>query len=80
MQVLEQACLQTATWQRDIDPDLGVSVNVSGRQVIDPNFPAPVAAIAERSGLRAGTLALEITESVLMEERGLAGHRSRLAA
>ena len=68
LQVLEQACCQTAAWQRDIDPELGVSVNVSGRQVIDPNFPAHVAAIAERSGLRAGTLALEITESVFMEE------------
>ena len=68
LQVLEQACRQTAAWQRDIDPELGVSVNVSGRQVIDPDFPAQVAAIAERSGLRAGTLALEITETVLMEE------------
>ena len=34
----------------------------------DPTFPAQAAAIAKRSGLRAGTLALEITESVLMEE------------
>jgi diguanylate cyclase (GGDEF)-like protein/PAS domain S-box-containing protein len=68
LQVLEQACRQTAAWQRDIDPELGVSVNISGRQVIDPTFPAQVAAIAESSGLRAGTLALEITESVLMEE------------
>ncbi|MGZ5362350.1 MAG: sensor domain-containing protein [Solirubrobacterales bacterium] len=68
LQVLEQACRQTASWQRDIDPELGVSVNISGRQAIDPDFPARVAAIAERSGLRAGTLALEITESVLMEE------------
>jgi diguanylate cyclase (GGDEF)-like protein/PAS domain S-box-containing protein len=68
LQVLEQACRQTATWQRAIDPELGVSVNISGRQVIDPTFPAQVAAIAESSGLLAGTLALEITESVLMEE------------
>jgi diguanylate cyclase (GGDEF)-like protein/PAS domain S-box-containing protein len=68
LQVLEQACRQTAAWQRDIDPELGVSVNISGRQVNDPTFPAQVAAIAERSGLRPGTLALEITESVLMED------------
>ena len=68
LQVLDQACRQTATWQREIDGELGVSVNVSGRQVNDPTFPAQVAAIAQRSGLRAGTLALEITESVLMEE------------
>ena len=68
LQVLEQACRQTAAWQRDIDPELGVSVNISGRQISDPTFAAQVAAIAESSGLRAGTLALEITESVLMEE------------
>ena len=66
--MLEQACRQTAAWQRDIDPELGVSVNISGRQVSDPTFAAQVAAIAESSGLRDGTLALEITESVLMEE------------
>ncbi|MEA2229470.1 MAG: hypothetical protein QOF04_3100, partial [Solirubrobacteraceae bacterium] len=68
LQVLEQACRQTAAWQRDIDPAIGVSVNISGRQVVNPVFPAQVAAIAERSGLRAGTLALEITETVLMKE------------
>ena len=68
LQVLEQACRQTAAWQRDLDPELGVSVNISVRQMIDPTFPAQVAAIAESSGLLAGTLALEITESVLMEE------------
>ncbi len=68
LQVLEQACRQTAAWQRDINPELGVSVNISGRQVSDPTFPAKVAAIAGSSGLRDGTLELEITESVLMEE------------
>ncbi len=68
LHVLEHACRQTATWQRDIDPDIGVSVNVSGRQALNPLLPAQVAAIAERSRLRPGTLALEITETLLMEE------------
>ncbi len=68
LQVLEQACAQTAIWQREIDPNLGVSVNISGREAVNPLFPAQVAAIAEASGLRGGTLALEITETVLMEE------------
>ena len=67
LHVLEQACRQTAIWQRDI-PTLGVSVNVSGHQVANPEFPAQAASIAERTGLAAGTLALEITESVLMAE------------
>jgi diguanylate cyclase (GGDEF)-like protein/PAS domain S-box-containing protein len=68
LQVLEHACRQTAAWQRDIDPRLGVSVNVSGRQALNPLLPAQVAAIAEHSRLAPGTLALEITETVLMEE------------
>ena len=68
LQVLEHACRQTAVWQQELDPAIGVSVNVSGRQAGNPMFPAQVAAIAERHGLRAGSLALEITETVLMEE------------
>jgi diguanylate cyclase (GGDEF)-like protein len=68
MQVLEQACAQTAAWQHQLDSPIGVSVNISGRQAINPRFPAQVVAVAERSGIRAGSLALEITESVFMEE------------
>jgi diguanylate cyclase (GGDEF)-like protein/PAS domain S-box-containing protein len=68
LQVLETACRQTALWQRDVDPAIGVSVNVSGRQVLNPLFPEQVAAAAAHSGLRPGTLALEITETVIMEE------------
>jgi diguanylate cyclase (GGDEF)-like protein len=66
--VLEEACRQTAVWQRELDEAVRVSVNISGRQAINPAFPAQVAAMVERSGLRRGTLELEITESVLMEE------------
>jgi diguanylate cyclase (GGDEF)-like protein/PAS domain S-box-containing protein len=68
LHVLERACRQTAAWQRQCDPALAVSVNVSGRQVTNPLFPAQAARIAESSGLRPGCLTLEITESVLMEE------------
>ncbi|MDX6581750.1 MAG: hypothetical protein QOI10_934 [Solirubrobacterales bacterium] len=68
LHVLEQACRQTAAWQRQLGRPLGVSVNVSGRQVSNPAFPTQVAEIVERSGLRPGTLALEITETVLMDD------------
>ncbi|MEA2413336.1 MAG: hypothetical protein QOC77_3897 [Thermoleophilaceae bacterium] len=68
LHVLEQACRQTAEWQEQLDPALGVSVNISGRQAINPLFPAQVAAVAKRAGLRPGTLALEITETVFMVE------------
>ena len=65
--VLEQACRQTALWQEEL-PELGVGVNVSGHQVANPTFAAQAAEIAARTGLRTGTLVLEITESVLMAE------------
>jgi diguanylate cyclase (GGDEF)-like protein len=68
LQVLEQASHQAAEWQRAFGVPLGLAVNVSGRQLAQAGFPEQVAAIAARSGLAPGTLSLEITESVLLEE------------
>jgi EAL domain-containing protein (putative c-di-GMP-specific phosphodiesterase class I) len=68
LQVLEQAADQAAEWQRAFGFPLGLAVNVSGRQLAQAGFPEQVAAIAARSGLAPGTLSLEITESVLLEE------------
>ena len=67
--VLEAATAQVAVWQRTYGP-LELCVNVSGRQLANPQFPAEVAAIVQRSGMLPGTLGLEITESVLIEEAG----------
>jgi diguanylate cyclase (GGDEF)-like protein len=68
--VLEQACEQGAAWQRRFGVPLKMFVNASGRQIADPQFPAEVADIAQRSGLQPETLGLEVTESVLIEEAG----------
>ena len=68
--VLEQACEQGAAWQRRFGLPLKMFVNASGRQIADPQFPADVAEIAQRSGLGPGTLGLEVTESVFIEEAG----------
>jgi diguanylate cyclase (GGDEF)-like protein/PAS domain S-box-containing protein len=68
--VLGVACRDGASWQRRFrrpDPLL-VCVNASPRQLANGAFPARVADIMGRHGLAPGTLALEITESVLMEE------------
>jgi len=43
-------------------------VNTSPRQLASPAFPARVADTMDRHGLAPGSLALEITESVLLEE------------
>jgi predicted signal transduction protein with EAL and GGDEF domain len=66
--VLDEACRQTAVWQKRIDSELSVSVNVSGRQALNPIVPAETAAVARRHGLRSGSLGIEITETVLIDE------------
>jgi diguanylate cyclase (GGDEF)-like protein/PAS domain S-box-containing protein len=69
--VLTKACRDVADWQRRFNGSerpLALCVNASARQLADSAFPARVAEIARRSGLVQGSLALEITEGVLMEE------------
>ena len=68
--VLGAACRDGAEWQRRYPraEPLLVCVNTSPRQLANGAFPARVADIMGRHGLAPGSLALEITESVLMEE------------
>jgi diguanylate cyclase (GGDEF)-like protein/PAS domain S-box-containing protein len=68
MWVLEEASRQVAAWQRELGLPLGLTVNVSARQLGRSTFAAEVAEVARRSGLEPGTLGLEITETVLLEE------------
>jgi diguanylate cyclase (GGDEF)-like protein/PAS domain S-box-containing protein len=68
--VLETACEQAAAWQRRFARPLKIFVNASGRQIADPLFPADVAEIVRRSGLLPGSLGLEVTESVLIDDAG----------
>jgi diguanylate cyclase (GGDEF)-like protein/PAS domain S-box-containing protein len=68
--VLAAACRDGAAWQRRFPraEPLLVCVNASPRQLANAAFPARVAEAMGRHGLAPGSLALEITESVLMEE------------
>jgi EAL domain-containing protein (putative c-di-GMP-specific phosphodiesterase class I) len=68
--VLETACEQAASWQRRFDVPLRMLVNVSGCQLANPLFPAEVGSVAGASGMLLGTLGLEVTESVLIDEAG----------
>jgi diguanylate cyclase (GGDEF)-like protein len=70
--VLETAAVQVAAWQHT-QPGargLGVTVNVSGRQLAHPSLVADVERVIRETGIADGTLGLEITESVLMDEAG----------
>jgi diguanylate cyclase (GGDEF)-like protein len=67
--VLDQACRQLRTW-RDLglaDEAMTMSVNVSKRQVAHPGFVSEVQHILREHGVKGARLALEITESVIME-------------
>ncbi|MBS1715588.1 MAG: EAL domain-containing protein [Armatimonadetes bacterium] len=66
--VLEQACRQVKTWQSVLGlPDLGVSVNLSGKQLQRPDIVETVSDVLHKTGLEPRHLKLEITESVLIE-------------
>jgi diguanylate cyclase (GGDEF)-like protein/PAS domain S-box-containing protein len=67
-QVLTEACHQVANWQQRFTTDdpLTVSVNLSSRQLGDPDLVSDVANVLDTSGLVPGTLILELTESVMM--------------
>ena len=68
--VLEEACRQLGEWRR-LHPelaDLVVSVNLSPRQFRQVDLDRQVAGALERSGLDAGSLCLEVTEGVMVED------------
>jgi diguanylate cyclase (GGDEF)-like protein/PAS domain S-box-containing protein len=70
--VLDQAC-QHATWIRDhMGVNLPVSVNLSTRQFRQNTLVAEVAAALERHQLEPAMLTLEITETMVMEDRAAA--------
>ncbi|MCG2634079.1 MAG: EAL domain-containing protein [Gammaproteobacteria bacterium] len=65
--VLRSACAQAQQWQaKGLEP-MQISVNVSGRQLREPDFSERVIRCLEETGLEARYLELEITETVIME-------------
>lgn len=65
--VLERACRQAAAWQIHYPTPLHMSVNLSVRQFQHAPLVEEIAQVLQETGLDPRTLALEITESVLME-------------
>ncbi|MGZ6966083.1 MAG: putative bifunctional diguanylate cyclase/phosphodiesterase, partial [Acidimicrobiia bacterium] len=71
--VLERSIAQCATWRTD-GKDLSVAVNLSVRNLMDPDLPTQISTLLDIYGLPANALQLEITESMIMSdpERALA--------
>jgi diguanylate cyclase (GGDEF)-like protein len=65
--VLDEACRQAATWHEQ-GHRIGMSVNVSGRQLDDDELIEDVRRALEKSGLDSNALTLEITETTLMRD------------
>ncbi|MBY0124513.1 EAL domain-containing protein [Bacillus sp. S/N-304-OC-R1] len=70
--VLRTACLQNKAWQESGLASTVISVNLSVRQLYQPDLIERVKAILEETGLSPEHLELEITESMLMDiQRGI---------
>jgi diguanylate cyclase (GGDEF)-like protein len=66
--VLRTACHQARAWQREGYRPIRMSVNVSGHQLKQPGFVDDLRLVLEESGLGAGHLELELTESTIMQD------------
>jgi diguanylate cyclase (GGDEF)-like protein len=65
--VLREACAQGAAWRRS-SADVGISVNVSARQLTAPTFTASVAAVLADTGLPPAALTIELNERILLAD------------
>lgn len=73
--VLGLACERLAAWARlrPGEPHLRVHVNLSGRQISDPNCRDMVADVLEATGADPRAVVLEVTEGSLLDRAGAAG-------
>ncbi len=67
--VLKEACRQMRAWQLPfvVEPPLTINVNLSGKQFAQTNLIEQIKQILDETGLEAGSLKLEITESCIIE-------------
>lgn len=74
--VLAQACRTLAAWQRDTrTAALAMAVNVSARELHQPNFASQMRALLQTHAVPATLLTLEITESTLLDNIGVYGQQ-----
>ena len=68
--ILEEATRKIRQWQNrfPLDPPLSVAVNVSGKQLMQPDFSEIVHRVLDETGIPPSSLSLEITENVVFQE------------
>ncbi|HVN35899.1 MAG TPA: EAL domain-containing protein [Casimicrobiaceae bacterium] len=67
--VIRSAVAQCAEWRRRGLP-MNVSINLSARDLVDPELPARFEAALERAHCKAQWISLEITESAILDDPG----------
>ena len=65
--VLDRAIAACAAWRAD-GLDIGISVNLSARSLLDTMLAQTVADVLDRWGLPSDRLTLEITESIVLSD------------
>jgi len=66
--VLQQACAEAANWPGHVR----IAVNVSGEQLIEPDFTSHVVQALALSSLEARRLEIEVTESIFLRDANVA--------
>ncbi len=66
---IRESCRQLSIWQRQYPrkPPLTMSINISGKQFSQPDLIEKLKAILTETGVQAESVALEITESMIMD-------------
>lgn len=67
--IIRESCKQIGAWQKKYpgSPELRMSVNISSKLLLQPGFAESIQANLLEQGLKPGSLAIEITESVIMD-------------
>jgi diguanylate cyclase (GGDEF)-like protein/PAS domain S-box-containing protein len=73
--VLKEACRQIKQWQREGLPTVTVAVNLSARQLEQPDIVQQIAKVLEEADVKPGCIALELTESAVMRNPETLLHR-----
>jgi len=68
--ILEQACLQSKRWATVSGSGLTTWINMSPRQLAQPDLPEMVNKVITATGADPATICVEVTEGVLLEETG----------
>jgi diguanylate cyclase (GGDEF)-like protein len=66
--IIREACQQVRKWQAEFNPDLTVSVNISGKHFAKTNLVDLIKKVLLETNFNPAQLNLEITESTIMED------------